>query len=226
MQCSNWKHKNHPVRWSLTQIGPIVEHQTLTLHLLRAPNWKLPSNCYCLAALAIKAFVDKNNFSSGEKPPWLILRKHMLNHEHPAEGFQLQLQLVSGARLNLSKWEVKKQLVDHFHVLQEVHEVNVYRHCRSFYLRTLCQTREERINHPTVHWFALKTFSTFKPKAEKLHVIWLKGWVAKVMNAPIDPAGNQGRESTDSLITLLSQKPACAKHSTTITAPVDPQYST
>lgn len=99
-----------------------MEHQTLTLHLLWAQNWTLPFYCYSLPVLVIKAFVVKNNFSSEEKPPWLILRKHMLHHEPHAEGFPTSTPLTSAAmqhRLNLSDAEVKKHLVNHFHVCKK-----------------------------------------------------------------------------------------------------------
>lgn len=69
------------------------------------------------AALVIKAFVVKNNFSpGGKKPPWLILRKQTLTSKR-AQGSQLQLRRTSGAvqhELNLSDPEVKEHLVNYF----------------------------------------------------------------------------------------------------------------
>lgn len=56
----------------------------------------------------MKAFVVKNNFSWGEKSPWLILRKHMLNHEVPAGGFQVKLHVCPEPRSTGSTFETER----------------------------------------------------------------------------------------------------------------------
>lgn len=56
----------------------------------------------------MNAFVVKNNFSWGEKSLWLILRKHMLNHELPAGGFQLKLHVCPEPRSTGSTFETER----------------------------------------------------------------------------------------------------------------------
>lgn len=48
------------------------------------------------------------------------------------------------------------------------------------------------------------------------NVIWLNGWVAKVMNAPLDTAGGQPRESNNREITPPSYWSAGIQHNTAI----------
>ncbi len=118
---------------------------------------------------------------------------------------------------HLSDAEVKKHLVNRFHVFQSP----FYLLCLKLILKTFW------INPLQLLLFLLKhSVVVFKLLSQSWktcrNVIWLKGWVAKVMNAPIDPAGDQRRESTNSQITLVSHKPACILHNRAIIALLAP----
>lgn len=71
---------------------------------------------------------------------------------------------------------------------------------------------------PLLVWFQWKHF------AERIYVIWGKGWVAKVMNAPADTAGDQQHPN------LLLSKPAWISLSETmqkellLLTPVSPKH--